>query len=61
MGAPVLANFDSEKEIFLESDTSSYIPAVVLFQYNNKGILYPVASISKKYSPTEENYEIYGQ
>src|ERR1700687_2999006 len=48
--APVLAHFDYEKEIVLETDTSSYVSVGVLSQYDNEGILHPVAIFSKKNS-----------
>ncbi|CAJ2502650.1 Uu.00g100440.m01.CDS01 [Anthostomella pinea] len=57
--APVLAPFDWEKEIIIETDTSDYVSAGVLSQYGDNGILRPVAFFSKKYLMTEYNYEIY--
>jgi hypothetical protein len=57
--APVLAPFDWEKEIILETDASDYVSAGVLSQYGDDGILRPVAFFSKKHSVTECNYEIY--
>jgi hypothetical protein len=57
--APVLAPFDWEKEIILETDASDYVSAGVLSQYDDSGILRPVAYFSKKHSVTECNYEIY--
>jgi hypothetical protein len=57
--APVLAPFDWEKEIILETDASDYVSAGVLSQYGDDGILRPVAFFSKKHSTTECNYEIY--
>jgi hypothetical protein len=57
--APVLAPFDWEKEIILETDASDYVSAGVLSQYGDDGILRPVAFFSKKHSVTEYNYEIY--
>ena len=59
--APVLAHFDYEKEILLETDDSSYKSVGVLSQYDNQGVLHPVAFFSKKHLPAEENYEIYNQ
>jgi hypothetical protein len=59
--APVLTHFDYEKEIVLETDASSYVSAGVLSQYDDHGVLHPVASFSKKHSPVEENYEIFNQ
>jgi hypothetical protein len=40
-------------------DTSDYVSAGVLSQYDDDGILYPVAYFSKKHSLAECNYEIY--
>jgi hypothetical protein len=56
---PVLVHFDFEKEIVLETDASSYVAAGVLSQYDDQGILHPVAFFSKKHTPAEENYAIY--
>ena len=57
--APILAPFDWEREIILETDASDYVSAGVLSQYGDDGILRPVAFFSKKHSTTECNYEIY--
>ena len=59
--APVLAHFDYEKEIVLETDASSYVSLGVLSQYDDQEVLQPVAFFSNKHSPTEEKYEIYDQ
>ncbi|RAQ93876.1 retrotransposon nucleocapsid protein [Stemphylium lycopersici] len=57
--APILAPFDWEREIILETDASDYVSAGVLSQYGDDKILRPVAFFSKKHSTTECNYEIY--
>ncbi|KAI1676227.1 reverse transcriptase [Pyrenophora tritici-repentis] len=57
--APILAPFDWDKEIILETDASDYVSAGVLSQHGDDGILRPVAFFSKKHSVTECNYEIY--
>jgi hypothetical protein len=57
----VLAHFDYEKEIVLETDASSNISAGVLSHYNDHGVLHPVAHFFSKHLPAEENYEIYDQ
>jgi hypothetical protein len=59
ISAPVLAYFDPDQDIIVEMDTSNYVSTSVLSQYNDDNILYPMAYFSKKYSPTEYNYEIY--
>ena len=57
--APVLAHFDPDKEILIETDASDYISVEVMSQYDSNGILHLVAFFSKKYTPAERNYEIY--
>lgn len=57
--APVLRPFDWNKEVILETDASDYVSAGVLSQYDDNGVLHPVAFFSKKHSATECNYEIY--
>jgi hypothetical protein len=57
--APILRHFDPDKEIILEPDASDYVTAGVLSQYDEDGILHPVAFYSKRLSPAECNYEIY--
>jgi transposase InsO family protein len=59
ISAPILKPFDWTKEVILETDASDYVSAGILSQYDDKGILRPVAFFSKKHSPTECNYEIY--
>jgi hypothetical protein len=43
----------------VETDASDYVSAGVLSQYDDEGILHPVAFFSKKHSPVEYNYKIY--
>jgi transposase InsO family protein len=57
--APVLRRFDHDRDVIVETDASDYVSAGVLSQYDNDGILHPVAFFSKKHSPAECNYEIY--
>jgi hypothetical protein len=57
--APILRHFDYDREIVVETDASDYVSAGVLSQYDDEGILHPVAFYSKKHSPAECNYEIY--
>ena len=57
--APILAHFDCDKDIILETDASDYVMAGVLSQYGEDGLLHPVAFFSKKNNPAECNYEIY--
>ena len=57
--APVLARFDPDRDVIVETDASDYVSAGVLSQYDDEGILHPIAYFSKKHSPAECNYEIY--
>lgn len=55
----VLAHFDYDKPITLESDSSDYDSAGVLSQPDSQNTLRPVAYFSKTMSPAECNCEIY--
>jgi len=57
--APTLRYFDHEREVIIETDASDYVSAGVLSQYDDEGVLHPVAYFSKKHSPAECNYDIY--
>ena len=57
--APVLAHFDPDREILVETDASDYVSAGVMSQHGDNGILHLVAFFSKKYTPVECNNKIY--
>jgi len=57
--APILRQFDHDRDIVVKTDASDIVSATVLSQYNDEGTLHPVAFFSKKHSPAECNYEIY--
>ena len=57
--APILAHFDAEKEIIVETDASDYVSVGIMSQYDDNGVLHLVAYFSKQYSSAECNYEIY--
>src|SRR3984957_9838345 len=57
--APVLMHFDPDKETVVEADSSGYCIGGLLSQYDDKGLLRPVAYYSRKNSPAECNYQIY--
>ena len=59
VSALILKPFDQTKDVILETDASDYISAGVLSQYDDNGILHPIAFFSKKHTTTECNYEIY--
>jgi hypothetical protein len=43
----------------VETNTTNYISARVLSQYEYNGILHPVTYVSRKYSVVECNYQMY--
>lgn len=59
VNAPILRPFDWSQDVIVETDSSDYVSAGVMSQYDEEGILHPIAFFSKKLSATECNYEIY--
>ena len=59
MTAPVLRRFDRTKEAILETDSSDFVNGGILSQYDDQGLLHPVAFYNKNLSPAECNYQIY--
>ena len=57
--APILRHYDRTKQAILETDSSDYVNAGVLSQYDDEGVLHPVAFYSRNMIPAECNYEIY--
>jgi hypothetical protein len=57
--APILIQFDPDRETVFEADASNWATGGVLSQYDNNGALRPCAYYSKKNSPAECNYEIH--
>ncbi|KAI0991493.1 hypothetical protein K3495_g16694, partial [Podosphaera aphanis] len=55
----MLAHFDPRRQTIMETDASDFVTAAILSQYDDKGILRPVAFMSKKMLPAECNYEIF--
>ena len=56
---PALAQFDPDRATVLETDASGYAVAGCLSQYDDKGVLRPVAYFSKKMDQHQVNYEIH--
>lgn len=56
---PVLAYFDFNRRTVLETDASDWASGGVLSQYDDEGMLRPVAYFSSKHTAAECNYEIY--
>jgi hypothetical protein len=57
--APVLAHFDPERPVIVETDASDFALGSILSQRNNENRLHPVAFHSRKFTPAEINYEIH--
>jgi hypothetical protein len=56
---PVLAIFDPEKEITLETDASDKAMGAILNQPDEKGKNHPIAFYSRKLRPEELNYDVH--
>ena len=56
--APILAHFDVEKQVIIETNVSGFAIGAVLSQRDTEGHLHPVAFHSQKFQPVEINYEI---
>ena len=59
--APILASFDPEKKIILETDASNQALGSCLCQPNANEQLHPVAYKSKKFSGPELNYDVHNK
>jgi len=57
--APILAHFDPQKPVVIESDASDFAIGAVLSQRDDENRLHPVAFHSRKFTPAEINYEIH--
>lgn len=57
--APILMQFDPDRETVVEADSSGWATGGVLSQYDNDGVLRPCAYFSKKNTPAECNYQIH--
>jgi hypothetical protein len=57
--APILMQFDPDRETVVETDSSGWAVGGVLSQYDDDGLLRPCAYFSKKNAPAECNYEIH--
>ena len=57
--APILAHYDPQKPVIVETDASDFALGAVLSQRDGENRLHPVAFHSRKFSPAEINYEIH--
>lgn len=55
----MLAYYDPEKQLIIESNASDHMIAAILSQYGDDGFLHPIAFFSWKLLPAEYNYKIY--
>ena len=62
ISAPILTQFDPEKETRLKADSSDYAARGALLQKGiSDGIWHPVVYYSKKHAPVKNNYEIHNK
>jgi hypothetical protein len=59
LSEPVLATFDPEREIELETDASDFAQGAQIGQRDDDGMLHPIAFFSYKMHGAELNYPIY--
>jgi len=57
--APILAHFDAQQPVIIETDASDFAIGAVLSQRDKEKRLHPIAFHSRKFSPAEINYEIH--
>ena len=57
--APVMLQFDTDRDTVVDSDASGWAIGGSLNQYDASGVLRPVAFFSRKLLPAECNYEIH--
>ena len=56
--APILAHFDPQRPVIVETDASDFALGAVLSQRDDENRLHPVAFHSRKFTSAEINYEI---
>ena len=59
--APILAHFDPERPVIIETDASDFAIGAILSQRDDNNRLHPVAFHSRKFQPAEINYEIHNK
>ena len=55
----ILCHYNLDLKLVVKTNASDYVSEGILLQYNENGVLHPVAYFFKKHSPAECNYEIY--
>ena len=61
MSAPLLIHYDPKKKIRMETDASNFALAGIISQQDDDGNWRPVAFMSRKMIPAEQNYETHDQ
>ncbi len=56
---PTLYHYRRDRQAILETDASDWAYGAVLSQYDDEGVLRPIAFLSKNMTPAELNYAIY--
>jgi len=56
---PILAHFDPQRPVIVETDASDFTLGAVLSQRDDENRVHPVAFHSRKFASTEINYEIH--
>jgi hypothetical protein len=56
---PVLIMADQTKPFYLETDASAFASGTILMQKDDNGLLHPCGYLSRTFSPTEQQYQIY--
>jgi len=60
--APILAHFNPDNPIVVETDTSDYAITVIISQFSpDNGDIHPIMFYSCSMQPVELNYEIYNK
>ena len=57
--APIIMQFDPDRETIVEADSSGWATGGILSQYDEDGVLRPCAYFSRKNTPAECNYQIH--
>ena len=57
--ASILRYYDFSKQAIVEPDASDFAIGSVLSQFDNNGVLHPIAFHSRRFSPPEINYDIH--
>ena len=55
----ILHNFDSNKQCFIETDSSDYMNAGVLLEIGEDGVLHPITYFLRRMVPVDYHYKIY--